>query len=65
MSRRVAAWLAWSLASVSVAMFVASVGLWLLARFAQEVPSSSLGDLIIFEDFLDPDAVLRPIEGVQ
>jgi hypothetical protein len=35
MSTRAAAWLAWSLAGLSLAMFVASVTLWVLARSAQ------------------------------
>jgi hypothetical protein len=41
MSRRTAAWLAWSLAGLSVAMFVASAVLYVLARSAQ-----SLGNLV-------------------
>ena len=39
MSPRAAAWLAWSLAGLSLAMFVAIVGLYVLARTAQ-VPGS-------------------------
>ena len=46
MSRRIAAWLAWSLAGLSVAIFVASVGLWVLARSAP-VPSSWGADLTV------------------
>jgi hypothetical protein len=34
-SNRAASWLAWSLAALSVAMFLASVALWILARSAQ------------------------------
>ena len=44
MSSRVASWLAWSLCGLSVAMFVASVPLLVLARSAQ-VPSSWDADL--------------------
>src|SRR5215213_1058231 len=39
MSRRLAFWLAWSLAALSVALFLASIPLYVLARSAQ-VPSS-------------------------
>ena len=54
MSRRTAAWLAWSLAGFSVAMFLASVLLYVLARSSQEGPSTSgaLSDLLIFVTFL-------------
>src|SRR5215211_3879118 len=56
MSTRAASWLAWSLAGLSVAMFVASVALWVLARSAP-VPSSwganlSIGGLLDFVPFL-------------
>jgi hypothetical protein len=51
-----ASWLAWSLAGLSVAMFIASVPLYILARSAQEAPSGgtgdALGDLLIFIPFL-------------
>jgi hypothetical protein len=58
MSTRVAAWLAWSLAGLSVAMFVASVALFVLTRAAQaEAPSSlvtsrSIIDLLVSVPFL-------------
>jgi hypothetical protein len=56
MSRRASAWLAWSLAALSVAMFVAGIALYVLARAAQEVASSgtvgTVGDLLIFVPFL-------------
>jgi hypothetical protein len=54
LSRRTAAWLAWSLAGSSVAMFVASVALYVLARSAQEAPSNwdTFGDLLVFVPFL-------------
>src|SRR5918998_3631234 len=46
MSRRAAAWLAWSLAGLTLAMFVAIIPLWFLARGAQ-VPSSWGADLSV------------------
>jgi hypothetical protein len=46
MSRRTAAWLAWSLAGLCVAMFVASTALWVLVRSAP-VPSSWGADLSV------------------
>jgi len=53
MSTRAAAWLAWSLAGLSVVMFVVSVALYVLVRAAQEAPSSdTLGDLLIYVIFL-------------
>jgi hypothetical protein len=56
MSPRAAAWLAWSLAALSVAMFVASVALYVLARSAP-VPSSwganlTVSGLLVFVPFL-------------
>ena len=53
MSIRTAAWLAWSLAGLSVVMFVVGVALYVLARAAQEAPSTdALGGLLIFVIFL-------------
>jgi hypothetical protein len=54
MSARAASWLAWSLATLSMAMFVVSVVLYVLVRSAQEVPSSldALADLLVFVPFL-------------
>jgi hypothetical protein len=54
MSTRASAWLAWSLAGLSVAMFLASIVLYVLARSSQEGPSTSgaLGELSIFGTFL-------------
>jgi hypothetical protein len=54
MNARTASWLAWSLATLSMAMFVVSVVLYVLARSAQEVPSSldTLADLLVFVPFL-------------
>ncbi len=56
MSRRTATWLAWSLAALSVAIFVASAALYVLARSAP-VPRSlgadlSVGALLVFVPFL-------------
>jgi hypothetical protein len=53
MSPRAAAWLAWSLGGLSLAMFVAIVGQFVLARTAQ-VPGSwgAVGNLMIFVPFL-------------
>jgi hypothetical protein len=54
MSTRASAWLAWSLAGLSVAMFLASVVLYVLARSSQEGPSTSgaLSVLLIYVPFL-------------
>jgi hypothetical protein len=55
MSTRASAWLAWSLAGLCVAMFVASVVLYyVLVRSSQEGPSTSgaLSELLIFGTFL-------------
>ncbi len=54
MSRRTASWLAWSLAALSMVMFLASVAFFVLTRAAQaEAPSSlvtsrSIIDLLVF-----------------
>jgi hypothetical protein len=52
MSHRAAAWLAWSLAGLSVAMFLASVTLYVLARSAQSsgnwVTVGTVSDLLVF-----------------
>src|SRR5215211_7056241 len=54
MSTRASAWLAWSLAGLSVALFLASVVVYVLVRSSQEGPSTSgaLGELLIFVSFL-------------
>ena len=54
MSTRASAWLAWSLAGLSVAMFLASVVVYVLVRSSQEGPSTSgaLSELLIFLTFL-------------
>jgi hypothetical protein len=50
MSARAAAWLAWSLAGLSVAMFVASSAFYMLTRSAQV--SSRLGTSLTLSDLL-------------
>jgi hypothetical protein len=54
MSTRASAWLAWSLASLSVAMFLASVIVYVLVRSSQEGPSTggALSELLILVSFL-------------
>jgi hypothetical protein len=53
MSRRTATWVAWSLAGLSVAMFLASIVLYVLAHSSQEPTSTgALSDLLIFVPFL-------------
>jgi hypothetical protein len=51
---RASAWLAWALASLSVAMFLASVVLYVLARSSQEPTSTggAISELLIFVSFL-------------
>ena len=56
MRRRGTIWLAWSLAGLSVAMFVGSIALFILARVAQspggQNATASLSGLLIFVPFL-------------
>src|SRR5215207_3944160 len=54
MRSRAASWLAWSLASLCVAMFLASVVLHVLTRSSQEATSAgdTLSELLIFVTFL-------------
>ncbi len=52
MSTRTAARLAWSLAGLSVALFVASIALYVLARAAQEGAPNSLGAIRTLTDLL-------------
>src|SRR5215216_1768052 len=54
MSRRAASWLAWSLASLCVAMFVATVVLFFLTRSVQPPSSWGTGGLSIALIFLLP-----------
>ena len=56
MSRRTAAWLAWSLAALSVVTFLASVALYFLTR-SMQVPGSwitvgTIGELLVLVPFL-------------
>ena len=52
-STHTATWLAWSLAALSVVMFVVSVAFYVLVRAEQEAPSSdTLGDLLLYMIFL-------------
>jgi hypothetical protein len=54
MSTRASAWLAWSLAGLSVVMFLASVVVYVLVRSSQEGPgtSAALSELLIYVPFL-------------
>jgi hypothetical protein len=54
MSPRATYWLAWSLAALSVAKFLASVALFALAQAAQQTPPSgaSFAALVVFAPFL-------------
>ena len=54
MRTRVFAWLAWSLAGLCVAMFLASVVVYVLARSSQEAPTTggALSNLLIYVPFL-------------
>jgi hypothetical protein len=56
MSSRTAAWVAWSLAGLSLAMFLASVALYVLARSAQSpgnwVTVGTVSDTLVFVLFL-------------
>jgi hypothetical protein len=57
MSTRASAWLAWSLAALSVAMFLASAALYFLDRSAQSpgywvTPGAVIGELLGFVPFL-------------
>jgi hypothetical protein len=54
MSTRATSWLAWTLAGLSVAMFLASVVLYVLAHSSQEAPSTgdALRTLLLYVPFL-------------
>jgi len=56
MSYRAAAWLAWSLAALSVAMFVANEELYFLAPSLQPTSNwgtvGTVGDMLVFVSFL-------------
>jgi hypothetical protein len=54
MSTRSSTWLAWSLAGLSVAMFLVSLVLYVLAHSSQQTPTTggALSELLIFVTFL-------------
>jgi hypothetical protein len=54
MSTRTSSWLAWSLAGLSVVMFVASIVLHALTHSSQEATGAgdTLGELLIYGSFL-------------
>ena len=62
MSSRAAAWLAWSLAGLCVAMFLASVALYVLARSAQ-VPSSLGASRTVIDQLVFVPILAFPIVG--
>jgi hypothetical protein len=64
MGPRACAWLAWSLAGISVAMFVVSVALYVLARVAQaEAPSSSVASRTVIDQLVSVPILAFPIVG--
>src|ERR687893_2216715 len=64
MSTRAASWLAWSLAALSVAMFLASVALYVLTRAAQaEAPSSSVASRTVIDQLVSVPVLAFPIVG--
>jgi hypothetical protein len=64
MGPRACAWLAWSLAGISVAMFVVSVALYVLARAAQaEAPSSSVASRTVIDQLVSVPILAFPIVG--
>jgi hypothetical protein len=62
MSARAASWLAWSLAGLSVAMFVFSVALYALARSAQ-VPSSLVASRTLIDLVVSVPVLAFPVVG--
>jgi hypothetical protein len=63
-SPRAASWLAWSLAALSVAMFLASVALYVLTRAAQaEAPSSSVASRTVIDQLVSVPVLAFPIVG--
>src|SRR5918995_5510226 len=62
MSTRAAAWLAWSLAALCVAVFLASIALWVLARSAQ-VPSSLVASRTVIDQLVSVPVLAFPIVG--
>ena len=62
MSRRAAAWLAWSLAGLSVAMFVASVALYVLIRSAP-IPSGLVASRTVIALLISVPVLAFPVVG--
>ena len=62
MSARAASWLAWSLAGLSVALFVFSVALYALARSAQ-VPSSLVASRTLIDLVVSVPVLAFPVVG--
>jgi hypothetical protein len=62
MSRRSAAWLAWSLAGLSMVMFVASVALYVLARSAP-IPSSLVASRTVIDLLISVPVLAFPVVG--
>jgi len=63
-SARTAAWLAWSLAGLSVAMFIATVALYVLIRATQaEAPSSSVASRTVIDQLVSVPILAFPIVG--
>jgi hypothetical protein len=63
MSTRAASWLAWSLAALSLAMFLASLALFFLVRAAQEEPSSWSTSLTVSGMLVFVPVLAFPIVG--
>ena len=64
MSRRTASWLAWSLAALSMVMFLASVAFFVLTRAAQaEAPSSLLASRSIIDLLVSVPFLAFPLVG--
>jgi hypothetical protein len=61
-SHRAAAWLAWSLAALSVAMFLVSVALWIFARSAQ-LPSGLRASVTLIDMLTSVPLLAFPIVG--
>ncbi len=62
MSRRTATWLAWSLAALSVVMFVASVALYSLIR-SGPVPSNLIAGRTLIDPLTSVPALAFPVVG--
>jgi hypothetical protein len=62
MSTRAASWLAWSLAALSVTMFVSSVALYVLARSAQ-VPTSLIASRTVIDLVVSAPVLAFPVVG--